>query len=98
MTLSHPFLEEDTAMAHLAKTTRKAGARRLAVLAGAACLALGGTAYGGTVGGPTIISTDADTGIDPVATTYTHALDFIADGSAATINGLAFTAADRTGA
>lgn len=79
------------------KAGRKAGARRLAALAGAACLALGGAAYGGTVGGPVIISTDADTGIDPAATTYTHALDFIADGSAANINGLQFEAAGRDG-
>ena len=53
--------------------------------------------FGGQVVGPTVISTDADTGIRSGAT-YTHQLDFLADGSAATINGVPFTAAGATGA
>ena len=51
----------------------------------------------GTIIGPTVISTDADTGISS-ASTFTHRLDFIADQSAATINGVAFTAAGPSGA
>ena len=54
-------------------------------------------AVGGTIIGPTVISTDADTGISSSAT-YTHLLDFIGDQSGATINGVTFTAAGPTGA
>ena len=68
------------------------------LLTAAIAVALGtAAANAGTVGGPTIISADADTGLTTTAT-YTHLLDFIADGSPATVNGVAFTAADRTGA
>ena len=61
-----------------------------------ACVGLSSPAFGGTITGPTVISTDADTGIAP-GTTYTHLLDFIADSSAARINGVQFTPAARTG-
>ena len=66
------------------------------IVAGVA-LVLGGVASAGTITGPTVISTDADTGIG-TGTTYTHLLDFIADNSAARINGVQFTPAARTGA
>lgn len=61
-----------------------------------ACLAVSRAALGGTITGPTVISTDADTGIAP-GTIYTHLLDFVADQSAAQINGVQFIPAARTG-
>ena len=69
---------------------------RGAIIAGVALMFAGGAAFAGPVTGPTVISTDADTGIN-TGTTYTHLLDFIADNSAARINGVQFTAAARTG-
>lgn len=66
------------------------GAAVVGLLAAAPALA-------GSVTGPTVISTDADTGLSS-ASTFTHKLDFIADGSPATINGVAFTAAGTSGA
>src|SRR5262249_49792754 len=42
------------------------------------------------------ISTDANSGIS-TGKSYTHKLDFIADGSPATVNGVAFTAAGTSG-
>ena len=68
-----------------------------AVPAALASLVVGGATLAGTITGPTVISTDADTGIS-TSSTYTHKLDFIADGSPATINGVAFTAAGTSGA
>jgi hypothetical protein len=68
-----------------------------AVAAAVASLMIGGSALAGSITGPTVITTDADTGIS-TSTTYTHKLDFIADGSPATINGVAFTAAGASGA
>lgn len=68
-----------------------------AIVAGIACCALGAVALAGEITGPTVISTDADTGLSS-ANTFTHRLDFIADGTAATINGVAFTAAGASGA
>lgn len=77
--------------------TNSTGMVRLrCLLAVAAFLSLAGAAFGGTVTSPVVISTDADTGIRS-GTTYTHLLDFIDDQSAATINGVAFRAAGRTG-
>jgi MYXO-CTERM domain-containing protein len=73
---------------------RRVARWRLAAVIG--CWLVAGVARAGTVSGPTVISTDADTGIS-AGTTYTHLLDFIADNSAATINGVAFTPAGRTG-
>jgi PEP-CTERM motif-containing protein len=70
---------------------------RIAALAAVICLACAPVAFGGELTGPTVISTDADTGIR-TGTLYTHRLDFIADGSAATINGVPFAAAGLTGA
>ena len=67
------------------------------IVAGVAVVLGGGAASAGTITGPTVISTDADTGI-ATGTTYTHLLDFIADNSAARINGVQFTPAARTGA
>jgi hypothetical protein len=71
--------------------------RRATVVAVATLSLRAPAALGGQVTGPTVISTDADTGIR-TGVTYTHLLDFIADGSAATINGVPFTAAGATGA
>lgn len=68
-----------------------------AIVASVACCALGAVALAGEIVGPTVISTDADTGLSS-SNTYTHRLDFIADGTAATINGVAFTAAGPSGA
>ena len=58
---------------------------------GTACL-LAGAAHAGSVS-YTKVTNDADSGIDS-ANTYTHAIDFEASGSGATINGVAFTSAN----
>jgi len=71
-------------------------ALRLCFAAPVVCLSVGTAALGGTITGPTVIGTDADTGIG-TGTTYTHLLDFIADSSAAKINGVQFLAAGRSG-
>ena len=70
------------------------GVRRAAV-ALAASLSFSVTAFGGTVIGPVVISTDADTGISNLVA-YSHKLDF-GNLTGATINGVAFTAAGRSG-
>ena len=64
-----------------------------------ACLtiAIGGVLHAGTIGTRTGITNDANSGISE-SKTYTHLLDFIGDGSAATINTKAFTAAGTSGA
>ena len=72
------------------------GASRFRFVVAGVCVSIGAMAFGGTITGPTVISTDADTGIGP-GITYTHLLDFIADSSAAKINGVQFTAAGRSG-
>src|SRR3954463_6926664 len=56
----------------------------------------GAAANGGTITPPVQFTTDAGTGIVNVPK-YTHLLDFIADGSPATVNGVAFTAAGTSG-
>jgi hypothetical protein len=66
------------------------------LLACAAWLVLAPPAVAGELTGPTVISTDAQTGITS-GTVYTHLLDFVADGSAATINGVPFVSAGLNG-
>jgi hypothetical protein len=56
----------------------------------------GTVANGGTITPPVQFTTDAGIGIVNVPK-YTHVLDFIADGSPATVNGVAFTAAGPSG-
>jgi hypothetical protein len=53
-------------------------------------------ASAGIISGPFTVTNDASTNIS-TANTYTHLLDFIADGSPATINGVGFTAAGTSG-
>jgi len=65
----------------------------LAMVAWASQLA---TSQAGIIVAPVVITDDSNANIS-ATNTYTHLLDFIADGSPATINGVAFTAADTTG-
>jgi hypothetical protein len=65
------------------------------IVASIVTLAFSGAAFGGTVIDPVIVSTDAETGIGP-GIVYTHALDF-GNLTGATINGVPFTAAGRSG-
>ena len=57
---------------------------------------LAGSAHAGTIVAPVQFTNDAGSGIS-TTNTYTHLLDFIADGSPATINGVTFTAAGTSG-